>query len=119
MGAMSRRGDLPGEKAILITNSQQRLVAWNRQGLELWGLTTKDITAVNRHPVLTRMAEQLGDPVDFLAVIELLEDQPALEIYDLLCLNPERVLDFHTYPLQLGAMVVGRVWCFRELRGFD
>ena len=101
-----------------MTDSRPKLVGWNYRGLELWSLTNEDIIDADWSQISTRMVKQLIDPFIFLAVIELLDKQPSLELYSLLYLESERVLAFHSHPLHLKVEVVGRVWRFREVKKF-
>lgn len=108
--------DTHHQDAILVVDSCRRIVTWNHELIELWGMTTDVLVTLDDKKALKFAADQFSDPIASLAEIERIYAQTELEVHDVISLRGGRYLQRHTYPLRLGKLVVGRVWqfCYRS-----
>ncbi|QYO67099.1 hypothetical protein [Leptolyngbya sp. 7M] len=107
------------QEAILVVDRHRRIVGWNYEFVQLWGLATTVFTTLDDQQVLKTVADQFLDSVTFRSEIEGIYAQAELEFHDLVLLREERYFHRHTYPLRLGKLIVGRVWKFYYTNGME
>lgn len=98
--------------ALLVVDSQRRIVSWNHQLLCLWGIPPDILATLDDKKALACVASKFLDPVTSISEIEEIYTQPELELHDVVPLQGNVYFERYTYPLRLGQLVTGRVWEF-------
>ncbi len=100
---------------ILAVDHTGRITTANRKFVELWDIPESIITSRSDSEAIASVIAQVADPVEFMARIHELYEQPHVESYDLLYLKDGRVFEHYSSPQRLNNDTVGRVWAFRDV----
>jgi len=101
---------------VLVVDSNTGLVnAYNRQYLDLWGLSAEMVARRSDRELLALVAEKLADPQAFLAKVRDVYNQPGALTFDTLQFSDGRLIERYSRPQTLEGKVVGRVWSFRDV----
>jgi PAS domain S-box-containing protein len=100
---------------ILVLDNQGEVTKHNRRFAELWRMPPDVLAAPNRAQFLHVALEQVRDPAGFHQFVEKARAQRELETFDVVELKDGRVFERHSKPQRLGATIVGRVWCLRDV----
>jgi len=98
--------------ALLVVDSQRRIVSWNHQLLILLGIPSDILASLNDKKVLEFVVSKFLDPVSAVSEIEEIYTQPERKVHDVISLQGKVYIERYTYPLYLGKLVTGRVWEF-------
>jgi len=98
--------------ALLVVDSDRRIVSWNHQLLLLWAIPPDILATLDDKKALACVASKFLEPVTSISEIEEIYAQPELELHDVILLQGNVELERYTYPLYLGKLVTGRVWEF-------
>ncbi|MEO8656985.1 MAG: response regulator [Bryobacteraceae bacterium] len=100
---------------VLVVNSQGRIVASNRKFFQMWRLAADSFLAMSEDARVQAMAEQLNEPIGFLARLRELHADPEAKSDDVLEFKDGRVFDRHSEPQWVKGQSVGCVWGFRDI----
>ncbi|MCY1014559.1 PAS domain S-box protein [Pyxidicoccus sp. MSG2] len=100
---------------LLVVDTQGRIVDFNTQFLELWGIPEEVIATRDDKRALAYVLTRLVDPAAFLAKVEALYSTPEARSFDVLEFRDGRTLERYSQPQRLGDRIVGRVWSFRDV----
>lgn len=98
--------------ALLVVDSQRRIVSWNHQLLRLWGIPPEILATLDDKKFLAFVASKFLEPVTAVSEIEEIYTQPERKLHDVISLQGKGYIERYTYPLYLGKLVTGRVWEF-------
>jgi len=98
----------------IVAFDDQRVVAYNRRFLHMWGLEQAPVRVSELRAQLDDRTQQMAR---YLAdASELLADAHD-DTVDILALFDDRIFERTSRPQVLGEQVVGRVWSFRDVTG--
>jgi PAS domain S-box-containing protein len=100
---------------ILVVDLKGRIVRYNRQFTELWGLPDHVLGTGEDASALAFVLAQVQDPDAFVARVRELYASPDARSNDTILLSDGRVVERHSQPQRIGERVVGRVWSFRDV----
>jgi diguanylate cyclase (GGDEF)-like protein/PAS domain S-box-containing protein len=102
--------------AILVVDEEARIISYNKQFVDLWGIPEEMVRAAVDEPVLQSVVRQMKDPEAFLARVRYLYEHKQERSHEELSLADGRVVDRHSAPM-FGAddRYYGRVWYFRDI----
>jgi diguanylate cyclase (GGDEF)-like protein/PAS domain S-box-containing protein len=102
--------------AILVVDSEQRILSSNRQFVEMWRLPAGLIEAGNDVDVSAAVASSVKDPAGFAARVRYLYAHPENAAHDEVETEDGRFLDRHTDVLRTtDGRYLGRVWFYRNV----
>jgi two-component system, cell cycle sensor histidine kinase and response regulator CckA len=100
---------------IIVTDLEGRIVNWNQNYLELWGIPAEALESQDRATIERIVLEQVREGEAFLARIAELRANPEQERFDVIELKDGRVWERYSAPHRVDDEVVGRVWSFRDI----
>jgi PAS domain S-box-containing protein len=100
---------------ILVVDSQNRMVHFNRKFAEMWGVPEEMLQSRNAQASLVHMADMVQDPDAFLRGAEQVFLNPERTLDDILELRDGRTFERHLEVERVGAKTVGHVWGFRDV----
>ncbi|MEG5019132.1 MULTISPECIES: adenylate/guanylate cyclase domain-containing protein [unclassified Microcoleus] len=100
---------------ILATDRSGKIVTFNREFVEMWGLPNEVMALRNDATTIAFFLNQLKDAQTFQERIESLYDQPEAESYDLLEFQDGRFFERYSQPQRLGDKIIGRVWSYHDI----
>ena len=102
--------------AILIVGEDGRILSYNHQFLDLWGLPGFMVDAGPDEVVLHAVLELVEDTEAFLDRIKYLYAHPEEKSYEELQLKDGRIVDRYSAPIiDANGKYYGRVWYFRDI----
>jgi diguanylate cyclase (GGDEF)-like protein/PAS domain S-box-containing protein len=101
---------------ILLVDSQQRIISYNQQFIDIWRVPPESIAANSDATVLAVVAEQVLRREDFVARVNALYARVEESSRDEISLKDGRTLDRYSAPVNLDdGTYLGRVWFFRDI----
>jgi PAS domain S-box-containing protein len=100
---------------ILVVDGAGTIASFNRQFVDLWGISEAILATRDDRAALDFVVDQLKDSTAFLAKVEALYAQPEASSYDVLELQDGRMVERYSQPQQIDSITVGRVWGFRDV----
>ena len=100
---------------LVVDAATGRVNAYNRQFLELWGVSEEMVARRSDKELLAFVAPRLADPHAFLAKVRDVYNQPGAITFDTLQFSDGRLIERYSRPQTLEGRVVGRVWSFRDV----
>jgi PAS domain S-box-containing protein len=102
--------------AILIVDENGRIINYNRQFIELWGVPADLVAKGVDDPVLQFLTGRLVDKEAFLSRVKYLYDHKEEKSFEELLLKDERVLERFSAPMfGTTGKYYGRIWYFRDI----
>lgn len=98
---------------ILVVDTESRIVAFNRQFLQMWNLT--EPLPGDSLKLVERTLDALSDPTEFVERIKELRAHPDRETCDEIPLKDGRIVERHSKPQRKDGQVIGRVMSFRDV----
>jgi diguanylate cyclase (GGDEF)-like protein/PAS domain S-box-containing protein len=100
---------------ILVVNAHGHIAGFNDQFLKMWNIPPELLEDDNKEPIMRLILAQLSHPVEFMARLTELEDNPSEESHDVLDFKDGRTFERYSRPQRVGDTIVGRVWSFRDV----
>jgi diguanylate cyclase (GGDEF)-like protein/PAS domain S-box-containing protein len=100
---------------ILVMSTDGHVAGFNDQFLTMWNIPPELLEGDSEEPVMRLIISQVADPVEFIARLTEVEDDPAAESHDVLEFKDGRTLERYSRPQRVGDNIVGRVWSFRDV----
>ena len=100
---------------ILVTNTEGKIVRFNRKFLDLWNIPYSNVELLERSPVPEFILDQLKNPGAFLEKIHELRSQPEADSFDVLEFEDGRIFERYSEPQRIRETIIGRVWSFRDI----
>lgn len=100
---------------ILVTNTEGKIVRFNRKFLDLWNIPYSNVELLERSPVPEFILDQLKNPEAFLEKINELRSQPEADSFDVLEFEDGRIYERYSEPQRIRETIIGRVWSFRDI----
>jgi diguanylate cyclase (GGDEF)-like protein/PAS domain S-box-containing protein len=102
--------------AILQVDESGKIVSYNQQFVDLWGLSPQLVKARVDAPVLQSVVDQVENPQEFVARVQYLYEHRDEKSRDEIRLADGRIIDRYSAPV-VGAdgQYYGRVWYFRDV----
>ena len=102
--------------AILLVDENARVVSYNRQFVELWGIPERIAKAAENELMLQSVVPRVAKPEEFLARVRYLYEHREEKSREEILLKDGRVLDRYSTPVTgAGGRYYGRVWYFRDI----
>lgn len=102
-------------EGILAVDITERMVIWNRQFSEMWGVPESIMTSRDDRHFVSFAVEQLQNPELFLTRVRESYAQPAVENCDIFQLKDGRSFERYSKPQTVGSKIVGTVICYRDI----
>jgi len=99
---------------ILATDSQGKVIQFNRRFAELWGIPPELLQDADEQFLVKFALDQVQAPEAYAQRIQEL-GQSNQEATDMITFNDGRVLERHYSPLSMADSVIGRVWSFQDI----
>ena len=99
---------------ILVVNAQRKIELFNRQFLDLWGISPH-VAADSDERLKSMVLQSLRDPQRITQKNEDLYLLNDAESFDLLELIDGRFIERYSKPHKLGQQTIGRVWSYRDV----
>ncbi|MBK8900488.1 MAG: response regulator [Anaerolineaceae bacterium] len=100
---------------ILVVDLEGTIALHNRRFLNMWQIPDEFADQLHDETLLTYVQQQLTDPDQFIAKVQELYSQPAIESLDILTFRDGRIFERLSRPQRIGEQIVGRVWSFRDI----
>ncbi len=100
---------------ILVIDRDGKVVGLNQKFLQLWHIPQSVSDSNDDKILLSFVLDQLRDPKAFLAKVDQLYAEPDARSEDIVEFNDGRIFERYSQPQKLGEIIVGRVWCFRDV----
>jgi PAS domain S-box-containing protein len=100
---------------LLITNRDGRVVAFNRQLLDLWRLHAEAVENQDLEVLLNMVDNQLENGDECRRHSHEYTAHPEMEGFDSLRFLDGRVFERYSRPQLVGGALVGRVWSYRDV----
>ncbi len=104
---------------ILVVDTAGKITTWNRKFLDLWNIPDSLTAGAGSRPLVLLIADQLEDPARFRQRIDEINARPESTSYDVIRCRDGRVFGCFSQAQTIGAIVIGRVWSFRDITGQD
>jgi len=101
--------------AIMVTDLEGRIVTYNRQFVEMWGIPESILDTQPDSQVLQLALPQLKRPDEYAACVREHYDTPDLESRHIYEFSDGRIFERYSKPQRIGEKIVGRVRCFRDI----
>ncbi len=103
---------------ILVVDDRARILSFNRQFAEMWGIPPDLVEARADEAVLAAVTTKVADPERFLARVRELYDRHEEVSSDEVALRDGRTFERHSAPMRdADGRYYGRVWYFRDITG--
>jgi PAS domain S-box-containing protein len=102
-------------EGIVAVDMTGRMVIWNRQFSEMWGVPESIMGSRDDHRFVTFAVEQLQDPELFLTRTRESYSHPVVENCDVFRLKDGRSFERYAKPQTVGSKIVGTVICYRDI----
>ncbi|WP_426756264.1 ATP-binding protein [Myxococcus sp. Y35] len=102
-------------EGVIVVDLSRRVTAFNKQFLDMWGLTEEMMEDRDAEPVLVRAAKSVKDPEWFTSRIRERFEASAQVDVETVELLDGRILERKSLPQRLGSTIIGRVWSYREV----
>jgi len=100
---------------IMVTDSQENVLAFNRNFVDLWKVPKPTMDRRNASEVMNFTAQQTEDPDRFLATVREWMRNPEAQFNQLLRLKGGRCFECASKPKRVHDQPTGRVWSFRDV----
>ena len=101
--------------AILVTDGRGRVTDFNENFVVLWGLSPQDMVSGEHRHLLEQTSRHFHNPDQFLSRIAEIYASAPPEVFDVLQLADERVIERFSKIQYVDGQDVGRVWSFRDI----
>lgn len=102
--------------AILLVDENAKIVSYNQQFIDLWGLPEEMVRTGIDEPVLQAVCKQMKNPEAFLAKVNFLFEHKEETSHDELQLGDGRIIDRYSSSVTGDdGRYYGRVWDFRDI----
>lgn len=99
-------------EGILVVGLDNKIVAYNRQFVELWQIPNEIIKSNVNEKVINFVSSQLSNPDDFVNSTKFINASSEVENFDILELADGRTYERYSHPQMLNGKVNGRVSVF-------
>jgi diguanylate cyclase (GGDEF)-like protein/PAS domain S-box-containing protein len=100
---------------ILVVDRNNKIVAYNKQFIEMWQIPESVISARENEKTLEFVLNRLVNAEEFLETTKRLIERPEIKNYDLLKCKDGKIYERYSHPQILDEKVVGRVISFRDI----
>jgi PAS domain S-box-containing protein len=100
---------------VLVVNLEGNIQTYNKRFVELWKIPGSVIAPFEKFPSWEFAFHELKNSQTFLNKVQELHSKPASESFDILEFNDGRIFECSSRPHRIGEIIVGRVWCFRDV----
>jgi len=100
---------------ILVVSLDGKITKCNKKFVEMWRLDCGGSIEKDDRLLLSRVAEQLQSPRDFLDKVRTLYADPAATSFDVLLFKDGRIFERYSQPQHINDKITGRVWSFRDV----
>ncbi|MBD2292313.1 EAL domain-containing protein [Anabaena sphaerica FACHB-251] len=101
--------------AILILDSLDRIIGFNQNFLQMWGITELLIKSGNYKQALRIAMRKLDNPKYYLSRLRELNQNRDIKINDLILFKDGRVFNPYYQQQHIGEKNIGKIWSFRDI----
>ncbi|MBI3376534.1 MAG: PAS domain S-box protein [Betaproteobacteria bacterium] len=103
------------DNAILVEDTNRRVVRWNRRALQISGVPEAELRGCDRRTLFGDRLDRFLDPAGLRERFEAIESDPEYAGTFQLRTIEGRHLECYTQPIHVDTSVAGRLWSFRDV----
>lgn len=103
------------KSGISVVDENNRIVYWNKQFLEIWGLEEKDIANKPRTEFIQKVLDNIENPDLFQETLTKVYLNRQYQGTDTIVLKNGRIIERKTSPLQKNGKYYCRIWYFTDV----
>lgn len=99
---------------VVVVTDRHSQILMNKTFVQIFRIPSEVEQMMTYESQMSYIGANLRDEAAFLTEVHLTETQPVIETQELFHTNDGRSLDIFSKPIGIDAIVVGRIWHFRE-----
>lgn len=100
---------------IIAVDIEGNIISFNHKFLNMWKLREDRIHTYNQENRIAFFRDRVKDINGFFNLMQQINQQPELEINDIIEIKDNRIFELYSLPQRIGKNIVGRVWSFRDI----
>lgn len=100
---------------IIAVDIQGNIISFNHKFLDIWKLKEDRIHKYSQENRIAFFRDRVKDINGFFELMTQINQQPDLEVNDIIELKDNRIFELYSLPQKIGKDIVGRVWSFRDI----
>ena len=100
---------------LMVVDLNHKITAYNNRFLDIWHIDKAQADNGDDEAVLHKVMAQIEHPNEFMERVTFLYDNVGEEDFTTLKLKDGRIVERYSQPQQLGELIIGRVWSFRDV----
>lgn len=100
---------------ILVVNSDEKIVDYNKRFVEMWNIPDSILQTKDDKKTIESILSQLKDADKFVAKVKQLYASPESESFDEIEFKDGRTFERYSKPQKTKLKTIGRVWSFRDV----
>jgi PAS domain S-box-containing protein len=100
---------------IYVIDLQGNITSYNQNFVTMWNIPPVLLASGKNEEVMKYVLPQLRNPEEISVNLKDLESYPNRESFDMIEFNDGKIFERYSKPQNIGDIVVGRVWSFRDI----
>ncbi len=100
---------------ILVVSGEGKWTQFNKKFIDMWQIPQSIQESNDDQLALDHVLANLVDPVEFIARVREMYDNPEMVSFDVIKLKNGIIFERYSQPQKLSGKVIGRVWSFRDV----
>jgi len=101
--------------AVVVTDADRRITAYNRRYAEIWGFPPGLLDSADHRAAVRAIAAKFDEPDKLIAGVDAIDASAPAQSYDVLYLTDGRSFERFSEALVIDGRPAGRVWSFRDV----